>query len=153
MQNQSEGAENGVRQSVNGFYAAFNEGFVGPCDFSTEDWNHINPGGGWAKGREAVLREVRAVHTTFLKDVTDTVEELAVRFASRSTAVVTVISRISIFVTPDGVRHENDRHIRTFVVVERDGRWLVMQDQNTIISGSMGQLHRSPRPGPVPDMC
>jgi hypothetical protein len=39
------------------------------------------------------------------------------------------------FVTPDGVKHENERHIRTFVVVKQGSRWLVMQDQNTAIGG------------------
>ena len=48
-------------------------------------------------------------------------------------AVVTVTSRMSTFTTPDRVRHENERHIRTFVVVKRSDRWLIMQDQNTVI--------------------
>jgi hypothetical protein len=37
--------------------------------------------------------------------------------------------------TPDGKRHENDRQIRAFVVVERSGKWLIVQDQNTIRGG------------------
>jgi uncharacterized protein (TIGR02246 family) len=122
-----------VRKAVEAFYAAFNDGFQGPSDFATEDWNHINPYGGWTRGRENVLNEVREVHRTFLKHVSDTVEEMAVRFATRDVAVVTVTSVMSTFVTPDGVKHENERHIRTFVVVKRGDRWLVMQDQNTAI--------------------
>ena len=124
-----------VRQVVESFYVAFNQGFEGACDFSTEDWNHINPGGGWARGRESVLKEVREVHATFLKGVTDTVEEISVRFVTRDVAVVTVTSVMSTFITPDEVEHENERHIRTFVVVKRNGKWLVMQDQNTTIGG------------------
>ena len=124
-----------VRQAVEAFYAAFDDGFQDACDFSTEDWNHINPGGGWTRGRESVLMEVREVHTTFLKGVSDTIEEMSVRFATRAVAVVTVTSVMSTYVTPDGAKHENERHIRTFVVVKRGGRWLVMQDQNTTIGG------------------
>jgi uncharacterized protein (TIGR02246 family) len=82
-----------------------------------------------------LLQEVREVHTTFLKGVTDTVEEIEVRFATRDVAVATVVSRVSPFVTPDGVRHENESHIRTYVVVRRDTRWLIMQDHNTAIGG------------------
>jgi hypothetical protein len=48
---------------------------------------------------------------------------------------VIVTSKMGPFVTPDGVKHGNDRHIRTFVVVKRDNRWLVMQDHNTAIAG------------------
>lgn len=62
--------------------------------------------------------EVREVHTTFLKDVTDTIQDMEVRFATPRAAVVTVTSMMSKFVTPDGVKHENERHIRTFVVVK-----------------------------------
>lgn len=36
---------------------------------------------------------------------------------------------------PDGKKHENDRNIRTFLVVRRGGKRLIMQDQNTIRGG------------------
>jgi uncharacterized protein (TIGR02246 family) len=132
---QTVGRETPVRKAVEAFYAAFNHGFEGASDFATEDWNHINPYGGWTRGRKNVLSEVREVHATFLKGVSDTVEEMSVRFATRDVAVVTVTSLMSTFATPDGVKHENERHIRTFVVVKRGSRWLVMQDQNTAIGG------------------
>jgi uncharacterized protein (TIGR02246 family) len=122
-----------VREAVKAFYTAFDDGFVGECDFCTEDWNHINPTGGWTRGREQVLKEVKEVHTTFLKGVCDTVEEMSMRYAARDVAVVTATSLMSPFITPDGIKHENERHIRTFIVVNRGGRWLVMQDQNTVI--------------------
>lgn len=130
---QSADRETQVRQTVEAFYAAFNHGFGDATGFATEDWNHINPSGGWTRGRKNVLAEVREVHSTFLKGVSDTVDNMSVRFAAGKAAVVTVTSVMSTFVTPDGVKHENERHIRTFVVVKQGGRWLVMQDQNTVI--------------------
>ncbi len=132
---QNAAGETPVRQAVKSFYTAFDNGFTGEIKFATEDWNHINPYGGSTRGRENVLKEVREVHRTFLKRVSDTVEEMSVRFATRDVAVVTVTSVMITFVTPDGVKHENERHIRTFVVVKRGSRWLVMQDQNTAIGG------------------
>ena len=124
--------EQQVRQVVQSFYDAFNSHDFGRVEeFTTEDWNHINPLGGWAREREAVLSELREVHSTFLKGVSDTVEEMSVRFATPDVAVVTVASRVGTFTSPDGVRHESERPIRTFVVVRRGGRWLIMHDQNT----------------------
>jgi uncharacterized protein (TIGR02246 family) len=73
------------------------------------------------------------VHSTFLKGVSETIEDMDVRFATSDVAVVTVTSRMSMVTMPNGVKRENERHIRTFVVVKRSGRWLIMQDQNTII--------------------
>ena len=95
--------------------------------------SHINPFGGRTSGREAVLEDLKQVHSTFLKGVSDTIEAMDVRFATRDVAVVTATSRMSTYPTPDGVRRENQRNIRTFVVVKRSNRWLIMQDQNTAI--------------------
>src|SRR5688572_24689235 len=104
--------EQQVRQVVQSFYDAFNSHDFGRVEeFTTEDWNHINPLGGWTRGREAVLSELQEVHSTFLKGVSDTVEEMLVRFVSPDVAVVTVASRVSTFTTPDGVRHENQEPI------------------------------------------
>ena len=131
---QTSSKERQVRQAVQSFYDAFNShGFDRASKFTTEDWNHINPFGGRTRGRASTLKDLHAVHSTFLKGVSDTIEEMDVRFATPTVAVVTVTSRTSTFTTPDGVRHENERHIRTFVVVKRSGRWLIMQDQNTTI--------------------
>ena len=125
-----------VRQAVELFYDAFNShGFEHATDYTTEDWNHINPGGGRTRGRAAVLKELHEVHATFLKGVSDTIDDMDVRFAAPNVAIVTVTSRMSTFTMPDGVQHVNERHIRTFVVVKRGSRWLIMQDQNTAIAG------------------
>jgi uncharacterized protein (TIGR02246 family) len=128
-----------VRQTVQAFYTAFNsDGFARGVDFTTEDWNHINPFGGWTKGRVAVLKEVLEVHNTFLKGVTDTVRQMDIRMASSDVAVATVTSDLSSFTTPEGVTHEGDRQIRTFIVVKRGGRWLIMQDHNTFVVAQPG---------------
>lgn len=130
---QTPGEEKQVRLAVQSFYAAFNShDFKRAEDFTTEDWNHINPVGGWTRGREAVLKELKEVHSSFLRGVSDTVEEMVVRFATPEVAIVTVPSKLSTYTTPDGVKHENERQIRTFVVVKRGSRWLIMQDQNTV---------------------
>lgn len=127
--------ERAVRQTVGSFYDAFKaHAFDKAESFATEDWNHINPYGGRTRGREATLRELKEVHSTFLKGVSDNIENMDVRFADADAAVVTVTSRMTSFTTPDGIKHENERHIRTFVVVKRNGRWAIMQDQNTVVS-------------------
>jgi len=122
-----------VRSTIEAFYKAFNEGFTQPADFAAEDWNHINPFGGRTRSREETLKEVREVHQSFLKGTTDTIESMDIRFATPDVAVGTVVSVGSGFTSPDGVKHGPARGIRTFVVVRRDKRWQIMQDQNTTI--------------------
>ena len=106
--------EEEVRHAVQSFHAALNlHEFASAEEYTTEDWNHINPFGGWTRGRDAVFKELKEVHATFLKGVSSTIEDFSVRFASADVAVVTVTSRASTFTTPDGVRHENERSIHT----------------------------------------
>lgn len=79
-----------------------------------------------------MLAELRQVHETFLKRVTDTPDSIVVRFAHPETAIVTVTSRVSRYVLPNGEVHDDERQIRRFVVVKRGETWLVMHDQNTV---------------------
>ena len=123
-----------VRHVVQAFYMAFDEGFVKPVDFATDDWFHINPFGGIDRGIEATLKTVREVHTTFLKGVTDTPGDIAIRFASDDVAVATVTSTMSPYTGPDGVKQGPQKQVRTFIVVKRGERWLIMQDHNTTVA-------------------
>src|SRR5215831_16477848 len=101
----SDDREQAVRTAIQAFYKAFDDGFVAPADYATEDWNHINPYGGRDRGREATLKTVRRAHQSFLKGTTDTVENMDIRFAADDVAVGTVTSVGSPFTLPDGVKH------------------------------------------------
>jgi hypothetical protein len=48
--------EAAVRTAITAFYKAFDDGFVGPAVFATEDWNHINPYGGAIRAAKQRLR-------------------------------------------------------------------------------------------------
>ena len=125
-----------VEKVVIAFQDDFNDGgFKKAIAYTTNDWEHLNPGGGITKGREEVLKEVRAVHQTFLKGVTITIETITVRFITSDVAIADVIHKISTYEMPEGVKHENERHLKSYVVVRQKGKWLLTHDQNTIISG------------------
>src|SRR5437660_11611658 len=83
----SETKEAGVRAAIQAFHKAFDDGFTGPAEYATEDWNDINPYGGQDRGREAALKTVRQVQQTVLKGTTHTSEDIDVRFAQREVAV------------------------------------------------------------------
>lgn len=125
-----------VKKVVIAFQEDFNEGgFKNATAYSTIDWEHINPGGGIKKGRDSVLKEVRAVHQTFLKGVTMRIESMDIRFLTPDVAIADVIHNVDNYTTPDGVKHENERHIKTYVIVKKKGKWLLAQDHNTVILG------------------
>ena len=130
----SSNDETAVRAAIQAFYNAFDEGFNEPADYATEDWHHINPFGGLDASREETLDTVRRVHRTFLKGTTDVVQRMSIRFATSDVAVGTVDSVMSGYTLPNGVVHPEGRYIRSFVVVKRGERWLIMQDHNTPVS-------------------
>ena len=125
-----------VREVVKSFVTDYNNGdFKNAPSYTTDDWVHINPGGGLTRGRDEVLEEVRAIHKTMLKGVSITIDSMTVHFVTGDVALVNVIHKSDSYVTPeDGVKHENQRQTKTYVVVKHNGKWLLALDQNTIIS-------------------
>ncbi len=102
--------EKQVRQAVQSFYDDFNSpNFGRQAEYAAEDWNHINPFGGLTRGRQTVLKELEEVHSTFLKGVSATIEDMSVRFANPDIAIVTVINQMDTYTTPDRFKHENER--------------------------------------------
>ena len=125
-----------VKIVVLAFQDDFNEGAFKNAEFyTTRDWEHINPGGGITKGREAVLKEVRAVHQTFLKGVSLTIESIAIRFLTPTVAVANVVHKSSDYELPQGIKHQNERQQKTYIIVKRQNKWLLTLDQNTVIAG------------------
>ena len=125
-----------VREVVKSFVTDYNNGdFKNAPSYTTDDWVHINPGGGLTRGRDEVLKEVRAIHKTMLKGVSITIDSMTVHFVTRDVALVNTIHKSDSYITPeDGVKHENERQMKTYVVVKHNGKWLLALDQNTIIS-------------------
>ncbi len=127
--------EESIRKVVLNFVDDFNDGsFKNADNYTTIDWDHINPGGGIDIGRESTLKSVRAVHQSFLKGVTMTTDSMRVRFISPDVALVTGYHSIGTFMTPDSVRHENERQIKSYVIVKQKGKWLLTLDHNTSIN-------------------
>jgi uncharacterized protein (TIGR02246 family) len=126
--------EESAKKVVLDFVDDFNDGsFKNADNYTTIDWDHINPGGGIDIGRESTLKTVRAVHQSFLKDVSMTTDSMKVRFVSPEVALVTGYHSIDTYVTPDSVRHENERQIKSYVIVKQNGKWLLTLDHNTSI--------------------
>jgi uncharacterized protein (TIGR02246 family) len=124
-----------ARQAVLSFFDVLNtHQLQRAAAYTTDDWLSIRPDGGRLRGRDAVLRALEIPHATFLKDVTLTIDEIDVRFATSMVAIVNVLAHASPFTTPDGVKHENEQRLRSFVVVNRNGRWLIQQDQSTTVT-------------------
>jgi uncharacterized protein (TIGR02246 family) len=124
-----------VKNVVLAFQNDFNNGeFKKVETYTTDDWEHINPGGGITKGRKAVLEEVRAVHQTFLKGVTMVIESMEIRFLTPNVAIAKVTHKITSYELPQGVKHENERQMKTYIIIKKGKKWWLTLDQNTVIA-------------------
>lgn len=124
-----------VKKVVLAFEEDFNEGsFQNADSYSTMDWEHINPFGGITKGRDSTLADVRRVHQTFLKGVTMKVESMDIRFPAPNLAIAIVVHKVDNFTTPDGVQHNGEKHMKSYVIIKQKGKWLLTLDHNTIKS-------------------
>ena len=132
---QSSKDEQLVREVVKSFVNDYNNGdFKNASFYTTNDWTHINPGGGITRGREAVLTEVRAVHQAMLKGIKITIDTMAIRFVTDEVAIVNAIHTRDTYINPkNGTKHENERQMKTYIVVRQKGKWLLTLDQNTVI--------------------
>src|SRR5688572_15478513 len=125
-----------IRKVISMFEADFNEGsFKNAYQYTTDDWEHINPLGGIDKSRDSVLKVVKMVHQSFLRGVTMKTQSINIRFITPDVAIADVIHKMNTYTTPDGVRHENESHIKTYVVVKKNRKWLLTHDHNTIQTG------------------
>jgi uncharacterized protein (TIGR02246 family) len=130
----TESDEESVRKVVHSFQDDFNEGSFKNADtYTTIDWDHINPGGGIDIGRESTLKTVRAAHQLFLKGVSMKTDSMKVRFVTPEVALVIAYHSIDTYISPDSVKHENERQIKSYVIVKQNGKWLLTLDHNTII--------------------
>ena len=131
---QTEQDRQSIKQVIISFQDDFNEGsFKNAEQYTTEDWVHINPLGGVDKGQKEVLKVVREVHKTFLKGVKMDLADLSMRFITPDVAIAQAVHNMSTYTTPDGTKHENERHVKTYVVVKKNGKWLLTHDHNTIV--------------------
>lgn len=138
---QSPRDDESVRAVVRLFQEDFNEGsFRRAPDYTTTDWEHIHSGGGITRGRAQVLEEVRGVHQTILKDVTMTTDSLRVRYVTSDVALVEAVHTVSPHESSSGEMHMNEKWRKTYVIVQRDGAWLLAHDHSTTIEGSITVL-------------
>ena len=131
---QSPKDEQQVKNVVLAYQDDYNDGgFKNVELYTTKDWEHINPIGGITKGRDEVMKELRPLCQTILKGVSLTVESITVRFLSPTVAIANVVHKCSDYEFPAGVKHQNERHMKTYIIVKKQSKWLLTLDQNTII--------------------
>jgi len=123
-----------VKNVVLAYQDDYNDGgFKNVETYTTKDWEHINPIGGITKGRDEVMKELRPLCQTILKGVTLKVESIKIKFLSPTVAIANVVHKCSDYEFPQGVKHQNERHMKTYIMVKRQSKWLLTLDQNTII--------------------
>ena len=127
-----------VKGVVRMFQDDFNDGaFNMATTYTTTDWEHIHSGGGIIRGREEVLKDVRSVHQTILKGASITTDSMDVRYLTADVAIVDAVHAVSPHRSSNGEMHINEKWAKTYVIVRRNGKWLLAHDHATTIEGSL----------------
>ncbi|TDX02166.1 SgcJ/EcaC family oxidoreductase [Dinghuibacter silviterrae] len=126
--------EQAVKNVVASFQDDFNDGrYLKVDSYTTQDWVHINPIGGITYGRDSVLKELLPLQSTILKGAAMTTESTAVRFLSPTVAMALVVHQVGDYEFPQGVKHHNERYMKTYILVKKQNKWLLTLDQNDVI--------------------
>ncbi len=119
-----QGAADDVNATIESFWSAYNSGFADGADFAADDWSQVDSEGAVVSGREATVAAARAASVS---GTMVSVEDVAIDFVTRDVAVAIVSSKVD--------PQSRGADLRTsFVVVERDRVWSVLQTHNTSIT-------------------
>ena len=99
----------------------------------TPDGELVNPVGMCWKGRPTIEKALTILHRTIFKNANTSTDETRVRFVAPHVAVAMSRGHASTYTTPDGHAVPASDERATYVLVERDGRWLVTSGQITTI--------------------
>lgn len=134
---QSSKDEQAIKKIINSFYNSFkHDDFKDFPEYTTEDINYVHPLGGWIKGRKEVQAILQEVHNTFLQKTPIKIDTMAIRFITRSVAIVNVIDTMGPYAASDSSNRGNKppvKSVRTMVVVQKKGKWLLAQNHSTTI--------------------
>ena len=102
--------------------------------YAAEDVEWVNVVGMWWKGKEQLYTALDAFHKTMFKDrQVHEPQSTQLRIISPDCVVATFIQTVDGFTSPSGGVQPAGRSTLTEVFVKRNGKWLLVQGQNTTI--------------------
>lgn len=60
------------------------------------------------------------------------IQSMEIQFPGKNIAIAIVTHKMDNYTTPDGILHANETHVKTYVIVKQNEKWLLAPDQNTI---------------------
>jgi uncharacterized protein (TIGR02246 family) len=132
--------EDAVRATIDACIGSWNRHDYKDLDtYTTPDVNWVTNVGMWWQGREAVRYALQTYHTGMYRNTELRSEQLTVRFATPTTALVHQVVYIGHYFPPDGVDHEYNRQgngqmMITYTVVKPQAKWLIAAAQVTDIN-------------------
>lgn len=132
--------EKQINSQIDAFVSSWNNhNFEDFSNYTTPDLDWVNIVGHWYKGQKQNKTHLDALHKTIFKDVKYTKSTTHVRFITEDVAVVHVYWSLGAFYPPDGVDRGNnkmgdDKELGTFVMVKKEGKWLITAAHNIVIN-------------------
>ena len=124
-----------IRADLKGMDDAWNRhDMTAFVSFAAEDVEWVNIVGMWWKGKEQVYTALDAFHKKMFKDrQVHEPQSTQLRLIAPNCVAVNFIQTIDGFTSPSGRVQAAGRSVLTEVFVKRNGKWLLVQAQNTTI--------------------
>jgi uncharacterized protein (TIGR02246 family) len=128
-------AENAVLATVEACIRSWNKhDYTDLPTYTTPDVDWVTNVGMWWRGREAVRQALQAYHQGMFQNTPLRSEQVRVRFATPTVAIVHQLVYIGRYFPPDGVDHEYNRQgdnqaMITYTLVKQQEKWLISAAQ------------------------
>ena len=131
----SDGDATQIHAALKGMDDAWNRHDMAAfVSYAAEDVEWVNIVGMWWKGKEQVYKALNAFHQTMFKDrQVHEPQSTQLRMIAPNCVVANFIQTIDGFTTPSGQFLPAGRSVLTEVFVKHNGKWLLVQAQNTTI--------------------
>ncbi|WP_201984305.1 SgcJ/EcaC family oxidoreductase [Hymenobacter rubidus] len=127
--------ETAVRATVSACVRSWNNhNYSDLATYTTPDVDWVTNVGMWWQGRAAVRQALQAYHEGMFKNTLLRSEQVSVRFAAPTVAVVHQVVYIGRYYPPDGVDQEYNRQgdnqaMITYTVLKQQEKWLISTAQ------------------------
>ena len=126
-----------VKAVVDSFYYSYmRDDFSNMSAYVTDDINYIASSGEWFKDRKQLQDSISKLYEHLAMNTPVSIDTMSVRFVTNDVAIVNLVEKTGFYpgaMTREANELPGTRIARTMVMVKQNGKWLLAQNQSTLM--------------------
>lgn len=118
------------------YYDLMTNDFKDISGYTTNDINYISQAGTWFKDRKQLQDSIEQIYKNVSKNAPVSIDTMTIRYVTKEVAIVNLVEKTAFYPIviakanngPDGIKTA-----RTMVLIKQNGKWLLTQNQSTMI--------------------